>query len=1019
MRTNAIFCSTAMVSLFGLLSASAAVRYVNVNNATATPPYTTWATAANVIQDAVDVASAGDEIVVTNGVYGTGGRVLHGMLTNRVAVTKPLVLRSVNGPDATIIRGAQISGSIDGPAAVRCAYLTNGANLIGFAIEGGTLTNQLGDPSDPVARYLVSGGGIWCESESVTVSNCIIRGNSANFGGGVCQGTLLNCTVSNNVAEISGGGAFLASLSASVVKNNHARYGGGANRGTLVDCIIMGNSATQGAGANGASLSNCELRANVAMGNGGGASGSSLGNCLVVNNIASDGGGAWGSTVINCTVMGNTALAGIGGVSGTCWSGGMPGCNTDSRPPWGFYDPPNCSHYPASVYNCIVYYNHGQEPNLAPVPVFSDPFVQEVNDGCNGVWFSCTFPAREGTGNITNAPLFIDAASSNFRLRAGSPCINAGRNTDAPAGLDLDGNPRVAGVAVDMGAYEFQPVVHYVSGNSANPTPPYTNWATAAEVIQDAIDVALAGDEIVVTNGVYQSGGRGLNGVGSNRVAVTKPVLLRSVNGPEVTAIHGYPPGTTNFDAAVRCVYLTNGATLVGFTLMNGATRQWSGGGGVWCESTNAVVSNCALIGNSAHFNGGAAYSGTLNDCTIVGNHAVKGGGVHGSTLINCTLAGNSADGDGGGPIDGGGWAVYVGPREGGGACQSVLIGCMLSDNSARNTGGGAAFSTLNNCNLIGNSASLGGGTYFGTAANCILTVNSAVSGGGSYSTRLDGCAVISNRAQTGGGAFGSMLNNCTVTGNSATDRAGGFFGVAPCNGSLPFCGSVCEESGCSAEGGTLNNCIVYYNDAPIAPNFSFDATFNHSCTSPIPTDGVGNITNAPLFMDAASGNFRLQSNSPCINSGRNVFAPGGPDLDGNPRIVGGTVDIGAYEFQSPQSVLSYAWLQQYGLPTDGSADLLDLDGDGQNNWQERRAWTDPTNSLSALRLLMPIVNTNGLLVRWEGVNGRLYSLERSTNLSAFEIIASNLTSALNATTFADTNALSFKTLVYRIRVQE
>src|SRR5215207_5962233 len=98
--------------------------------------------------------------------------------------------------------------------------------------------------------------------------------------------------------------------------------------------------------------------------------------------------------------------------------------------------------------------------------------------------------------------------------------------------------------------------VHYVDVNSTNATPPYANWATAATNIQDAVDAAVAGDEIVVTNGIYATG-RGQFG---NRVDVAKPLSLRSVNGPQFTIIYG---------GGVRCVYLTTGASLSGFTLTN------------------------------------------------------------------------------------------------------------------------------------------------------------------------------------------------------------------------------------------------------------------------------------------------------------------------------------------------------------------------------------------------------------------------------------------------------------------
>jgi hypothetical protein len=175
--------------------------------------------------------------------------------------------------------------------------------------------------------------------------------------------------------------------------------------------------------------------------------------------------------------------------------------------------------------------------------------------------------------------------------------------------------------------------------------------------------------------------------------------------------------------------------------------------------------------------------------------------------------------------------------------------------------------------------------------------------------------------------------------------------------------------------------------------------------------------------VDFSGGDYHLQSNSLCINSGDNAVITNQTDLDGNPRIVGGTADIGAYEFQTPSSVLSYAWAQQYGLPTDGSADFVDSDGDGMNNWQEFIAGTNPTNaaSLLAMSSAVPLSGQNGVVVKWQSVDTRTYYLQRGTDLgspTAFSTIQSNIVGQAGTTLFIDTTATNGRSFFYRVGVQ-
>jgi hypothetical protein len=312
--------------------------------------------------------------------------------------------------------------------------------------------------------------------------------------------------------------------------------------------------------------------------------------------------------------------------------------------------------------------------------------------------------------------------------------------------------------ALSFGGFRAGAATWFVATNGSDAASG-TNWATAKQTIQSAIDAAAANDSVLVSNGVYAAGGSG-----GYRININKVISVISANGPSVTTIQGAAdPVTTNGAAAVSCAYVGGLAFLSGFTLANGHTATNGSGGGVTVYF-GAAASNCVVTGCTAgNYGGGAGGPGTLYNCTLSGNSAQQyGGGAASCTLYDCLLTGNSA-------------------KNGGGSSDCTLDRCRLVGNSAVNFGGGSyADQGMRNCIVSGNScAQLGGGvansvvTFF----NCTVYGNSAgIAGGGCRAGFFDNCIVYSNTSSGGSNYSGSTFSfSCTTpapggTGNITTD---------------------------------------------------------------------------------------------------------------------------------------------------------------------------------------------------------------------------------------------------------
>jgi predicted outer membrane repeat protein len=443
------------------------------------------------------------------------------------------------------------------------------------------------------------------------------------------------------------------------------------------------------------------------------------------------------------------------------------------------------------------------------------------------------------------------------------------------------------------------------------------NGGADFRTIKPAVSAAQSGDTIIVAPGTYT--GDGVLDI----VLAGKVLTIQSTDpsDPEVVAATVIDCQTKD-ELGHRFIEISRdtgaGLTVAGLKMIHGALGY--AGGIILCQGADLHLINCSFSDNSVEWWGGAVH---CEDSTV--------------TIENCTFARNSSIATHGGAV----------------ACQRSalsLTGCTFR----RNTGNALelleSVVTIDGCTFTNNSGRAGGAIYSFTAGdkdaaaylsvtNCIFSGNYCTESGAAlhnYGTEasIDSCSFTSNRAGKNGGAIynyqcAPSITSCIFISNTAVDIGGA---IANYQSSAPTIFNATFVKNQAASGGAISSrresdplishCILWDNEATAGPNlylgrdpvgifYGSKATVEysdvkegqasvHADSGCVLTWAAGNLDAIPHFRGATYDDYRLNTESPCIDAGDPDYRPSPKetDLDGRARLFGKTVDMGAYENQ-------------------------------------------------------------------------------------------------------------------------